>query len=285
MNHIQRAAILMTVHNRKEKTLKCLANLHIAFQGIHTETHFDVYITDDGSTDGTREEALARFPHVRFIEGDGNLYWCRGMIAAWKRAIAEDDYDGFFWLNNDSYLYPDAFSLMFEAISESSGLSVFSGTFISETTGQASFGGRINDRILSPNGQWQPFDQLNGNFVFVPKAVVEKIGILDGVFHHGIGDYDYGFRAKKAGIKLLLSPRYIGVCERDSNYHKYRDPQYSMVERFRFLYSPLGPPPPALFRYNFRHYSFFKALSVFIYINLVCLHPEIRKLFVNKENG
>jgi len=293
MNHIQRIAILMTVHNRKERTLKCLNHLYVALQQVNSKGHFDVYITDDGSTDGTREEVQARFQQVRFIEGDGNLYWCRGMIAAWKRALAEDDYDGFFWLNNDSYLYPDAFTLFFESqnltVLRSYGLTVFpdftvlSGAFISETTGQPSFGGRINDRILPPNGQWQKFDQMNGNFVFVPKAVVEKIGILDGVFHHGIGDYDYGFRAKKAGIELLLTPRYIGVCERDSNYHKYRDPRYSLKERFRFLYSPLGPPPPALFRFNFRHYSFFKALSVFVYINLVCLCPEIRKWFVKSQ--
>jgi GT2 family glycosyltransferase len=289
MNHIKRAAILMTVHNRKEKTLKCLTNLYVALQHVNSEprTVFDVYITDDGSTDGTRDDVLARYPQVRFIEGNGILYWNRGMLAAWKYALSENDYDGFFWLNNDSYLYPDAFSLMFEAISpsphlplsRSSALTVFSGAFISETTGQASFGGRINDRILTPNGEWQKFDQLNGNFVFVPKSVVEKIGLLDGVFHHGIGDYDYGYRARKAGIELLLTPRYIGVCERDSDYHKYRDPRFSMVERFRFLYSPLGPPPVSLFRYNFRHFSFFKALSVFVYINLVCLCPGIRKLF------
>jgi len=290
MNQIQRIAILITVHNRKERTLKCLTHLYVALQQVNSKITFDVYITDDGSTDGTREEVQAHFPQVRFIEGNGNLYWCRGMIAAWKHALAEDDYDGFFWLNNDSYLYPGAFTLFFDAFSPfplSSfppfpNLSVLSGAFISESTGQPSFGGRINDRILPPNGQWQKFDQLNGNFVFVPKAVVEKIGILDSVFHHGIGDYDYGFRAKKAGIELLLTPRYIGVCERDSNYHKYRDPRYSLKERFRFLYSPLGPPPPALFRFNFRHYSFFKALSVFVYINLVCLCPVIRKLVIKK---
>lgn len=281
MDHIRRAAILMTVHNRKEKTLKCLTRLYLALRQVSSETVFDVYITDDGSTDGTREDVQARFPQVRFIEGDGNLYWCRGMIAAWNRALAEKNYDGFFWLNNDSYLYPDAFSLMNEAISPTRSLTIFSGAFLSEMTGQASFGGKISDRILTPNGQWQKFDQLNGNFVFVPKTVVEKTGILDGVFHHGIGDYDYGYRAKKAGIDLLLTPRYIGVCERDSNYHKYRDSRYPMAERFRFLYSPLGPPPPSLFRFNFRHYSFFKAISVFVYINLVCLWPGIRKWFVN----
>jgi len=285
MYQIKRFAILMTVHNRKEKTLKCLTNLYVALQQVSSSIVFDVYLTDDGSTDGTRDDIRVRFPQVRIVEGDGNLYWCRGTIAAWKRALAEDDYDGFFWLNNDSYLYSDAFSIILEAIEKMEHPAIIGGAFVSETTGQASFGGKTDDRIMTPNGQWQKFDQfqLNGNFVFVPKIVVEKIGILDGTFHHGIGDYDYGNRARKKGIELLLTPHYIGVCERDSNYHKYRDPQYSVVERFRFLYSPLGPPPPALFRFNFRHFSFFKAISVFVYINLVCLCPVIRKWFVNQK--
>ena len=285
MNQIKRVAVLMTVHNRKEKTLKCLTNLFVALQRVNASTVFDVYLTDDGSTDGTRADIQTYFPQVHIVEGDGNLFWCRGMIAAWRRALAENDYDGFFWLNNDSYLYPDVFDLIIEATGEMEHPAIIGGAFVSETTGQASFGAKNNDRIMIPNGQWQRFDQfqLNGNFVFVLKAVVEKIGILDGTFHHGIGDYDYGLRAKKKGIELLLTPRYIGVCERDSNYHKYRDPKCSIAERFRFLYSPLGPPPPALFRFNFRHFSFFKAISVFVYINLVCLYPGIRKIFVKEK--
>ena len=271
----------MTVHNRKEKTLKCLTDLYLALQYVESIV-FDIFLTDDGSTDGTRDEIQARFSQIRIVEGDGHLYWNRGMLAAWKCALAKNDYDGFFWLNNDSYLYSDAFALMFEAIEQTSCQAIIGGAFVSEITGQASFGGKINDRILMPNGEWQKFEQLNGNFVFVPKSVVEKIGLLDGIFHHGIGDYDYGYRARKAGVDLLLTPRYVGVCERDSNYHKYRDARYPMVERFRFLYSPLGPPPISLFRYNYRHFSFFKAVSVFIYINLICLYPGIRKWFVKK---
>ncbi len=283
-NHVKRTAILMAVHNRKERTLRCLTDLYAALRNAGRATAFDVYITDDGSTDGTREAVQTRFPQVRFVEGDGNLYWCRGMIAAWKCALAEADYDGFFWLNNDSYLYPDAFNTMFEAIEQTDSSAIIGGAFVSETTGQSSFGGKFNDKILTPNGQLQKFDQLNGNFVFVPKSVVEKIGILDNTFHHGLGDYDYGHRARNAGIDLFLTPRYVGVCERDSNYHKYRDGKVPIAERFRFLYSPLGPPPGILFKFNLRHFSFFKAISVFLYINMVCLFPGIRSCLVSKNN-
>lgn len=48
---MQTIAILLTVFNRKEKTVKCLQHLNIQLplQGYKT----DIYLTDDGCTDGT----------------------------------------------------------------------------------------------------------------------------------------------------------------------------------------------------------------------------------------
>lgn len=57
MNHI---AILLTVFNRKEKTIKCLRN--ITAQSLPADTKFDIYIVDGGSTDGTVESVKHSFP-------------------------------------------------------------------------------------------------------------------------------------------------------------------------------------------------------------------------------
>ena len=46
-------AILLTVFNRKECTLKCLRQL--TEQTLPDGVTYDVYITDGGSTDGTVE--------------------------------------------------------------------------------------------------------------------------------------------------------------------------------------------------------------------------------------
>ena len=69
-------AAIMTCHNRKNKTMACLKSLFT----IIPET--DVYLTDDGSTDGTSEAVLYTYPNVHIISGDGNLYWNRGMYVA-----------------------------------------------------------------------------------------------------------------------------------------------------------------------------------------------------------
>ena len=50
-------AVLMSCHNRCEMTLNCLARLASAFDAT-ADCSFKVFLTDDGSTDGT---AVNRF--------------------------------------------------------------------------------------------------------------------------------------------------------------------------------------------------------------------------------
>ena len=50
---MQSLAILLTVFNRKAKTLQCLQNLYV--QLPIEEYTVSVYLTDDGCTDGTPE--------------------------------------------------------------------------------------------------------------------------------------------------------------------------------------------------------------------------------------
>lgn len=87
-------AAILTCYNRKEKTFQCLASL---FEIIPT---CKVYLVDDNSTDGTSTLIHQKFPQVYLIQGNGNLFWSRGMYTAWKEAIKEN-YDYYLWLNDD----------------------------------------------------------------------------------------------------------------------------------------------------------------------------------------
>ena len=70
-------AALITCFNRKEKTILCLTNLFK--QPLLNNFELDVFLTDDGCTDGTAEAVGKMFPQVHIIKGDGNLFWNRGM--------------------------------------------------------------------------------------------------------------------------------------------------------------------------------------------------------------
>ena len=97
-------AILITVFNRKEKTLKCLDSLKNSMMQVTVKPEITVFLTDDGSTDGTAESLRNQiYPfEIKILQGDGNLYWNGGMINSWKAALnTGKDYDGFLWLNDD----------------------------------------------------------------------------------------------------------------------------------------------------------------------------------------
>ena len=79
-------AVLLTVHDRKNKTLRCLENLYK--QVLPNYLRLDIYLTDDGCTDGTPEAIKRQFPKVHIIKGDGNLFWNRGMYRHRRQGLA-----------------------------------------------------------------------------------------------------------------------------------------------------------------------------------------------------
>ena len=50
---MKKIAVIITYHNRKSKTLQCLKQLFDVVETYTTNIDLKVFLTDDGSTDGT----------------------------------------------------------------------------------------------------------------------------------------------------------------------------------------------------------------------------------------
>ena len=268
-------AILLTVHNRRENTLRCLqcVNAQLPVSGVEV----DIYMTDDGCTDGTAETVSKRFPDVHIIKGDGGLYWNRGMIAAWEAAAKQKGYDYYLWLNDDTYIFPTAISQMLQSAKETNDQAIIAGATQSEDNGTCTYGlmKEGTDHLLVPNGYLQEGHSLNGNFVLIPRRVYDALGMLDPHYHHAGGDTDYGLRAKEAGIKVLLDKAYCGYCEEHPTLSKWCNPDVPLPERWRNLNQPLGMPLTILFYHERRHYGL--PIACFHVCTTVahCLFPQI----------
>lgn len=268
-----RIAVLMTCFNRVETTLACLASLFRAAK----EFDVTVYLNDDGSTDGTGSRVRSAYPSVRIIHGSGHDYWCGGMRRAWNAAVESGvDYDGYLWLNDDTYLLPDAFATLFAATDTANAILV--GAVSSRDGLRATYGGEDCHGFVVPDGSWQPIRQMNGNVVLVPRCVFKRLGNLDRHWTHAMGDADYSRTAVERGISVLLTPRFVGTCERNARLALWRDPSVSLVKRIKNLYSPLGYGEPYnIFRYCLRHDGICVAVK-----NWLSCHWSV--MFPKKEN-
>src|SRR5688572_24473530 len=156
--------VVLTCFNRKAKTLQCLDHL-FRQEGMGTHFNLDVYLVDDGSTDGTSEAVSERFKKVNIIKGTGSLYWNGGMHRAWAEAVKAKPHDFYLWLNDDTFLFTNAVNEMLDCYALA-GDAVICGSTCTAMTKDFSYGGRTRDeKILVPNGKLQACEIMNGNFV------------------------------------------------------------------------------------------------------------------------
>jgi GT2 family glycosyltransferase len=248
-----RTAVLITCHNRKPKTLACLDALFN--QVIPSDLAIDVYLVDDGSTDGTAEAVQQTYPQVKILLGDGTLYWNRGMHKAFAEAL-QHDYDYYLWLNDDTLLYPDALSCLWKTshnlAKQGHEKAIIVGSTHHPDTGKLTYGGVVRStwwhpfkyRLVEPSTDPQPAETLNGNCVLIPRAVVQILGNLDPAFSHSIGDTDYGLRAHRQGCSVWVAPGYAGKCQTNPPQgHPWHDPKFTLKQRWQAVTDKKGLPP------------------------------------------
>lgn len=235
-----RIAVLMTCHNRRAKTLRCLDSLQKA-ASRHHDLALHLFLTDDGCTDGTAEAvaSLGDSPsgegwwELHIIQGDGNLYWAGGMRLAWREALkweqshSNQPWDYFLLLNDDTVLHEEAFTTLLyseQYCQEHFGRKgIVSGmTCDPDDPEHITYGGEVfisrltcHRRMLGPSSEPQLCDWTHANILLVPREVVKQQGILYEGYRHGQADLDYGYRARQAGIPVVVTPSVCGTCAFD----------------------------------------------------------------------
>ncbi len=248
---MQRIAVLLTCFNRKAKTLAALDALFKAHAPVKPLLTLNVYLTDDGSTDGTGAAVKTNFPSVKILQGTGFLYWAGGMRNSWNAAL-KSDYDSYLLMNDDTE--PFGFFLQellatHEYCTKSYGQGgIYVGSTLDKNTQQISYGGNVfTNKFLAqykkvvPNGKLPQECELgNANILLASKDAVEKIGILSDGFVHGLADFDYTLKAKKANIPVLITANYLGSCTNDHNDPYLSFHNLSFKKRAEKLYHPVG---------------------------------------------
>ena len=199
---------------------------------------------------GTAEAVKEKYPDVRISHGNGSLYWAGGMRKAWQNAMSNGiSYDFFLLLNDDTILMDTALSDMINDINTLAKEKVILvGTTLDPLTKNRTYGGHLlknkynsASKKLIPNNQYpQLCDLGNANIMLVSTGVVKDIGILSDSYTHGIADFDYTLRAKKAGILSYIGSVYTGYCKNDHGNNWSDSKRHTLKERIGHLYNVKG---------------------------------------------
>lgn len=272
MAHQKSMAVLLTVHNRQAKTIKCLE--HLFTQKQPDSLRMDVYLVDDGCTDGTRQAVEKLFPVVNIIQGNGELYWNRGMWTAWDVASKKKKYDYFLWLNDDTYLLENAVVELLILCESYKDKIIVVGASKSSKSDKLTYGGRISNDILKCDGRPCEVKGFDGNIVLVPQQVYMTLGNLDYYYRHGKGDSDYALRARKAGIKMYQCGYVLGICDEHERIDTWCNPDVPFPKRWRAMLEPTGMRPHEWFHYE-KKMSIKMATFHFVTILLRCMFPKL----------
>ncbi|WP_017651403.1 glycosyltransferase family 2 protein [Fortiea contorta] len=265
--NIKHLAVLMTCHNRREKTLTCLQQL--SQQNLPANVKIQVYLVDDYSTDGTREAVISAYPDIKVIQGNGNLFWNGGMRLAFAEAI-QLNYDYYLWLNDDTLLYSEAVNTLLTTSDNLKSLGHHQAIVVGSTqdpeTGVLTYGGMVRDSwwhplkfsLVQPDVEAKPCLTMNGNCVLIHREVVQSIGNLDATFTHNTGDIDYGLRAQKHNCSIWIVPGYVGTCENNvSGLKIWEQTNKSLREQWHQVNQPKGLPLKEWKTFAYRYAGWF----------------------------
>ncbi len=177
----------------------------------------EVWVSDNGSTDGTLELLERMLPHARILRNGENL----GFTGACNRALEAMREEGppayVLFLNDDARPAPDLVERLLELADER--------TLVAPKTYLAGGDGLLDDAAGTfdwTRGRWRErtlarpererdryphaVEVANLSCLLVPWRCFEEVGVLDDAFFLYYDDTDFCRRARVAGYRLFFQP-------------------------------------------------------------------------------
>lgn len=205
---------LIPAHNNKPEVLQVLRCLERQRYG-----DLEVLLVDDGSTDGTGEEVRKRFPRVRVLQGDGQLWWTGANVLGVSDVTERARTGDFILLLNNDVSMDDDYVGELVKCSEHLGRAIVGSTIVDDERRDCMVAGLRLDRRLRVTEQTDAaaireseyddqVDVLPGRGTLVPLEVFRHIGTFNRrrLPHYG-ADYEFSIRARRAGFRLAVSHR------------------------------------------------------------------------------
>ena len=277
--------VLMTTYNRREQTVECFKSLLGAYRGSMV-----IVDVDAGSIDGTGIYLRKCMEHakksrrygnrdisLKILHCKKNVYWNQGMRYAMSYAAKHaKPGDDILLINDDVVFYEDAIDTLMKRRKRYRAAAVV-GAVCSEC-GEQTYGGVrtlskffAKFEVIPPANKPVICDTFNCNCLLMSVECMRQNGNLDRNYIHSMGDYDYGLRMKRKGLKVISSAGYVGTCEANPIEESWQDTELPIFERVMKKETPKGLPAKDWFYFVKKNYGVLSAIyhSVTPYVRIV----------------
>ncbi|MCW4005057.1 MAG: glycosyltransferase family 2 protein [Candidatus Bathyarchaeota archaeon] len=200
--------IVILNYNRKAVLSDCLDFL------LKVEyPNYDVVVVDNASTDRKTNELQHKFPSVRFIVNPENFGYAQGNNIGINHALLNGA-KYILILNDDTAVRPNFLTELVN-VAESNphaGMLIPKVLCFEEPDKLYQAHGSFNYYLYMVHGRLDTVDEpvevdrVFGTAILVKRAVVDEVGLLDSQFFLYFEDFDWCYRATKAGYKLVYVP-------------------------------------------------------------------------------
>jgi GT2 family glycosyltransferase len=205
-------AIIITAWNQAELTADCLASLGQPASAM-------IVLVDNGSDPPLQPILHPRFPHIEFLRNEENLGFAGGYNTGLRYALAQG-YAYLFLLNNDTIVDTACIDELLKACRANPRLGLIMPKiyYASEPTRIWSVGanyrpwlGELRDDW---RGEWDSARTAQPRLIefaplcaaFIPRPVLEEVGLLDEQFFLYYEDLDFCQRLGEVGYQLQMVP-------------------------------------------------------------------------------
>jgi hypothetical protein len=190
-------SIVVISHNAKAVVEECLHRLEQHHHGA------ELIVVDAESEDGTPEMISLRFPKIRLLRVVNRGYAHgvnEGLRAATGAFVAV--------LNSDVYVEAGDLDALQQALEANPGAVLAGPTLITPKGHLQSFG-----PFYAPN-YWnlkrpRAVGWISGALMVVKASMLEQLGLMDERFFFYNEDLEWGLRARRKGLRVLLVPRRV----------------------------------------------------------------------------
>lgn len=234
----EKVGIVIINWNNYEDTSECLRSI----SGL-TYSDLDVAVVDNGSTDDSLFKLETEFPEVNFIASGSNLGFARGNNLGIGECLSRGA-EYILLLNDDVVCPPGFIEPLLECFKEdpNTGLVGPKIHYFDRPDTIWTAGGRIlwrrgaftgygmNEIDRGQYDREREVDYVAGAVMMIPKAVLDKVGLMPECYFLGGEEVDFAVSIHRAGFKVLYTPRVS--CLHKVGYSGNRDLPF-VYNRFR----------------------------------------------------